>query len=70
MSGRPARIKQGDANKLLNAVKRAGFARARIVAHPDGRLEVSAEASDAASDEPMTEYEAWRAKNARAGERD
>lgn len=41
-----AAIKQGDAKKLFKAALEAGFEAARIVIHPDGRIEASASFAD------------------------
>jgi hypothetical protein len=46
MAPRFAAIKQGDAKKLFKAALEAGFGAARIVIHPDGRIEASASFSD------------------------
>jgi len=43
MAARPALIKQADASRLLKAARSAGFSRARIITHPDGRFELVAE---------------------------
>ena len=49
MSNQPARIKQSDAKRLFKAVLDAGFERARIILHPDGRIEADAALSEAAT---------------------
>jgi hypothetical protein len=43
MSNRPALIKKGDAVRLFKAARESGYRRARVIAHPDGRVEVIAE---------------------------
>lgn len=48
MAPRPAMIKQADASRLLKAARSAGFNRARIITHPDGRYELVAENGSAA----------------------
>lgn len=42
MTRRAAVIKQADAKRLLKAVKDAGFNEARLIVHPDGRIETCA----------------------------
>lgn len=66
MAKRPALIQQADATRLFKAARAAGYARARLITHPDGRIEVVGE------DTPMPEvpadelspFEKWKAKNA------
>ncbi|RUW01099.1 MULTISPECIES: hypothetical protein [unclassified Mesorhizobium] len=43
MANRAARITEADASRFLKAAKSAGFERARIVSHPDGRIECTVE---------------------------
>lgn len=40
MAARPAIITKADATRLLKAARDSGFRRARVIAHPDGRVEV------------------------------
>ncbi|MGR6432434.1 hypothetical protein ACU5AY_16110 [Rhizobium sp. PAMB 3174] len=46
MAIRQASIKQSDAKRLFKAALEAGFEAARIIIHPDGRIEASASFSD------------------------
>lgn len=46
MAARATQIRQGDAKKLFRAALDAGFEAARIVLHPDGRIEASASFND------------------------
>lgn len=41
MANRTAAIKQNDAKRLFKAALEAGFDAAKIVIHPDGRIEAS-----------------------------
>jgi hypothetical protein len=43
MSKRAALITKSDASRLFQAAKAAGYDRARLVTHPDGRVELLAE---------------------------
>lgn len=45
-----AAITQKDANRIFKAAKNAGFNVAKIILHPDGRMEASASLNNAASD--------------------
>lgn len=45
MANRSALLTQSDATRYLKAAKAAGFDRARLVIHPDSRVEVIAEAA-------------------------
>jgi hypothetical protein len=49
MANRLAVIKQADAKRLFKAALEAGFERARIILHPDGRIEADATLSDTAA---------------------
>lgn len=49
MANQKAAIKQSDATRLFKAAKAAGFERARIILHPDGRIEADAALSDTAA---------------------
>ena len=61
MSNRPAIVTQGEASKLFKAARAAGFDRARIIRHLDGKIELIAETIDAA---PLPDaLEEWRAAN-------
>lgn len=65
MSNQPARIKQSDAARLFKAAKAAGFSRARIISHPDGRIEMVGENGPApAPDVPLSPFEKWKAEHA------
>jgi hypothetical protein len=46
MANRLAVIKQADAKRLFKAALEAGFEAARIIVHPDGRIEASASLSE------------------------
>lgn len=66
MAKRPALIPQADATRLLKAAKAAGYGRARLIRHPDGRIEIVAE--EAFESAPVTEespFALWRRDNAR-----
>lgn len=66
MAKRPALIPQSDATSFCKAAKAAGYARARLIRHPDGRLEGIADDGDEAivlSD--SSPFEQWKAGNAR-----
>lgn len=43
MANRTALIKKADAARLLRAARESGFKRARVIAHPDGKVEVIAD---------------------------
>lgn len=49
MANRVAAIKQADAKRLFKAALEAGFERARIILHPDGRIEADAALSETAA---------------------
>lgn len=49
MANRQAAIKQADAKRLFKAALDAGFEAAKIILHPDGRIEASASFSEAAA---------------------
>ncbi|MDQ0512705.1 hypothetical protein QOZ99_003617 [Angulomicrobium amanitiforme] len=65
MARRPALIPQSDATRLFKAARAAGYARARLISHPDGRLEIVGEDVETA---PLTTelspFEKWKAGNA------
>lgn len=42
MNNRAVSIKQNDAKRIFKAALQAGFCSARIIIHPDGRIEASA----------------------------
>lgn len=44
-----AAIKQADAKRLFKAALEAGFEAARIILHPDGRIEASASLTETAA---------------------
>lgn len=46
MSNRAVSIKQNDAKRIFKAALQAGFCSARIIIHPDGRIEASAALAD------------------------
>ena len=50
MANRQAAIRKGDAVKIFEAALKAGFETARIVVHPDGRIEATASLSETAAD--------------------
>lgn len=66
MAKRPALIPQSDATRLFKAARAAGYARARLIRHPDGRIECVGEDADevivATGNSP---FEQWKAGNAR-----
>ena len=49
-------IKQADASRLLKAARSAGFSRARIITHPDGRYELVAENGSTAAELDANEW--------------
>ena len=58
MSNRAARITEADAARFFKAAKTAGFDRARVVAHPDGRIECLVETvSPSARDDKPNEWD-------------
>ncbi|MFG1287914.1 transcription factor iiib subunit [Xanthobacter versatilis] len=67
MAKRPALIQQSDATRLFKAARAAGYARARLITHPDGRVEIIGEDGPEAV-QPAVEvspFEKWKAGNAR-----
>ena len=40
MANRAALIRKADAARLLKAARESGYKRARVIAHPDGRVEI------------------------------
>lgn len=66
MAKRPALIPQSDATRLFKAARAAGYARARLIGHPDGRIEIVGEDVEATTvGTNLTPFQAWQAKNAR-----
>ncbi|MCG8272554.1 transcription factor iiib subunit [Aquamicrobium sp. NLF2-7] len=66
MAKREALIPQSDATRLFKAARAAGYSRARLIRHPDGRIEVVGEDSlDIAAAAEMSPFEKWKAENAR-----
>lgn len=67
MAQQPPLIRQSDATRLLKAAKAAGYARARLIRHPDGRIEIvgddGSEMAGQATD--LSPFEKWKAGNAR-----
>lgn len=58
-------IKQTNATRLFKAAKAAGFDRARLIAHPDGRIEMIGENGAAPeTDIALSPFEKWKAENA------
>lgn len=58
MANRPVMLKQSEAKRYLMAAKSAGYPRARVILHPDGRKELIAETLKAeANDNPL---DSWR----------
>lgn len=43
MANRAALIRKADAARLLKAARESGYKRARVIAHPDGRVEIIAD---------------------------
>jgi tRNA(Phe) wybutosine-synthesizing methylase Tyw3 len=43
MAPRMSPITKSDATRLLKAAREAGYRRARVIGHPDGRIEVVAD---------------------------
>jgi tRNA(Phe) wybutosine-synthesizing methylase Tyw3 len=43
MSNRVGLIRKADAARLLKAARESGYKRARVIAHPDGKIEVIAD---------------------------
>jgi hypothetical protein len=50
MASQPSQFKQNDAKKLFRAALDAGYEVARVIFHPDGRIEASASFVDPAKD--------------------
>jgi hypothetical protein len=50
MANRVALIRKADAARLLRAARESGYKRARVIVHPDGRVEVVAD--DVAGTDP------------------
>jgi hypothetical protein len=46
VANRLAAIKQADAKRLFRAALEAGFSAAKIIVHPDGRIEASGSLAD------------------------
>lgn len=65
MARRPALIRQSDATRLLKAARAAGYTRARLTGHPDGRVEVVGEDGPEAPALDESPFERWKAGNAR-----
>lgn len=66
MEKRTKFIRQGDATRIFRAARNAGYARARLITHPDGRIEFVAEDADnSAAPSEASPFEQWKAKNAR-----
>jgi hypothetical protein len=59
MSPRPAKITQADATRLFSAAHKAGYERARLVSHPDGRIEIMAETIRVADDRRQIDRNEW-----------
>lgn len=62
MEKRTKFIRQGDATRIFRAARNAGYARARLITHPDGRIEY---ADNSAAPSEASPFEQWKAKNAR-----
>ncbi len=62
MPNRPAPISQANATRYLKAAALAGYERARLIIHTDGRIEVIAENGESITTE--SPLEAWRRENA------
>jgi len=61
MANRASPISQANATRLFKAANAAGYGRARLVIHPDGRIEVIAESdAETANESP---YDAWKRSN-------
>jgi hypothetical protein len=66
MTKRSSIILQAEANRLLKAARAAGYARARLITHPDGRIEVIGEDVPANPESvDRSPFEQWKAGNAR-----
>ena len=67
MANKPASICQAEATRIFKAAKAAGFGRARITKHPDGRLEIVGEDGPPIPEPVQVSGSAfmdWKAKNA------
>ncbi|MEP3427120.1 MAG: transcription factor iiib subunit [Roseibium sp.] len=65
MADRNGIIPPGKAAGLLKAIKTAGYTNARIIHHPDGRIELVGEDQPSLpSQETRSPFEAWEAENA------
>lgn len=66
MANRPGQLRQTDATRYLKAARNAGYSRARVITHPDGRIEIVAENGEEAKPAPeLSPFEKWQAGNAR-----
>ncbi|PHR23280.1 MAG: transcription factor iiib subunit [Hoeflea sp.] len=66
MEKRKSTLRQITVTRALKAARAAGYARARLITHPDGRIEIIGE--DTPEVTPATEqspFEQWKSKNAR-----
>lgn len=57
MANRAALIRKADAARLLKAARESGYKRARVIAHPDGKIEVIADDVAADSTAPSTDWD-------------
>ncbi len=57
MAKRAAPLKQADATRMFRAARAAGYGAARIIIHPDGRIEV--EASETETIKKNSESNSW-----------
>lgn len=63
---RVALIQQSDATRLFKAARKAGYARARLIRHPDGTIEIVGEdAPETRATVELSPFEQWKASNAR-----
>lgn len=66
MAKRPLLLQPSDATRYFKAARAAGYPRARVIAHPDGRIEVVGEDSaDISTEAVSSPFEEWKARNAR-----
>lgn len=58
-------ITQAIATRFFKAAKAAGFERARLITHPDGRVEIIGEdGTEPVIDRELSPFEKWEAENA------
>lgn len=65
MPDRQTKMRPAEAARFLKAVKAAGFRNGRVIAHPDGRIELIGEdAPSTPGSGTLSPFEKWEAENA------